>query len=273
MFSRDEFRQIRWVDFGYMEKVPFAHLSAHIGFTEIPVQVRKCHLSNVRLISDQLTEQARELCNRLFCHQLCCIYIHDNCDAQHHASIACSVQSLNVPLDLASLLISKGLVQLKTNLNRDFQDDPKRIRKVSEEPITKSSSELHSFEDFREFYRTHKAKIPQFNATGSIHANDDEDDNDYRSFEVFDVPSKRSPLDEKQTEIRTEVAVVAVKHPIVDRITTHFKLMTVKRASFYCRCVLIIDPVTILIESLDAKPPKICPVIESPGHFPSEGKS
>lgn len=246
--------------------MPLAHLSAHIGFADIPIQVRKCHLSNVDLISDQHTEQARELCNRLICNQLCCIYIHDNCDVkQNYASVACSLQSLNVPLDLASLLISKELVQLKTHSIRNSQADFKRTRNASDDPIIKSSSELRSMKDFEVFYAKHRARTPRHELNNGDHVNHDDD----RCFELFDPPVKSLRLMEKGSEKQT---IAAAAHPIVDLITEHFKFMTMKKTSFFSRCVCIMDPVTVLIESPGAKPFAIKEFEMHPERFPSEGK-
>lgn len=273
--------QVHWIDFGYTEWVQFKHLSAHIDFADIPVQVRRCHLSNVILISDKQTQEAKAVCTRLICNQLCGIYIHDNADVEHHGSIACSIQSSNVPLDLSSLLISHGLVQHKAhsehkNWTAKFQAGSKRIRKESDEPITKNSSELHNYEDFCEFYRTHKAKNPMFESNDNSNANDDDingvdNDNDSRIFEVFEPPNKRSPLDEDIHDKRTDVVGFG-SHPMVDCITEHFKLMTIKKSAFDCRCVFIVDPVTILIEPLDVKPLTIDRVEEQTKYFPLQGR-
>lgn len=193
------------------------------------------------MISDRKTAEARELCNQLIYNQMCGIYIHDNDDKQQNDSIACSVQSLNVPLDLASLLISRGLVQHKSHSNRKFDEavDSKRIRKQSDEPITKSSLELQSFENFQEFYRAHKAKHSLKKASDSRNTSDIDDDN--RIFDIFKPLSGRVPPCENAHVMRTNAVVgAAAPHPIVDRITEHFKLMTMKRSVFQCRCACII---------------------------------
>lgn len=275
--------QIQWVDFGFIEIVKFEYLSTHIECADIPIQVKKCHLSNVILISERQTREARELCNQLICNELCGIYIHDNDDVQHYDSIACSVQSLNVPLDLSSLLISRGLVQHKSHSNRKFNEigqvqvDSKRIRNQSDEPITKNSSELRNYEDFQEFYRAHKAKNSMDKTSESSFTNDNisdiENDEDGRIFEIFEPLPSRIPSCENLQENRTNaIATAAALHPIVDRISEHFKLMTMKRSVFHCRCACIIDPVTILIEPPDVKrPPIITDVEEQPKYFPLKG--
>lgn len=270
--------QIQWVDFGYTEKVRFNHLSTHIDFADIPIQVRKCHLSNIIHISDEHTQEARKLCTQLICNQLCGIYIRDNVDVEHNDSIACSIQSLNIPLDLSSLLISRGLVQHRAHSDREFGIialGSERTRKGSDEPIMKNSAELHSYEDFREFYRTHKAKNPICESNDSCDANDDikgvDDDNGSRIFEIFAAPTKRTTLDENIHGERTTV-VASGSHPIVECITAHFKLSTIRKPVFDCRCVLIVDPVTILIETPDVKPLLIDHVEKQTKYFPLQGE-
>lgn len=235
-----------------------------------------CHLSNVVRISDDQTAKAKELCNHLIYNQLCVVSIHDNGDAEHSESLACNIQSRNVPLDLSSLLISHGLVQHKPHSYRKFdeatksQEDFKRIRMESDEPIQKDSSDLHNYEDFEELYRFHMAMNPMDVENG--HANDDFDDydDDSRIFDTFEPPSKRNPWGEKKHRGRTN-DWVAAPNLIIDRITEHFKLMSINRSVFECRCVYIVDPVTLLIRLPDMKPLKIDRIDEQPEYCPLEG--
>lgn len=261
--------------------VHFERLSTHIEFTDVPIQMRKYHLSNVMLISNDQTDKARQLCNQLICNQPCVIHIHDNADMEHHESIACSVQSLNVPLDLSSLLISNGLVQYKPQSNRQFKEvtgsqvDSERLRKESDEPIIENSSELHDYDDFKEFYNTHKAINPKDEANAVRHAidsidDDDDDDDDSRIFELFEMPTKRSLLGENEHDKRIN-CVVSTPHPMVDRITEHFKLMNIQKSVFYCCCVCVMDPVTLLVQLHDMKPLTICHVEEKQKYFPLQG--
>lgn len=265
--------QIQWIDFGCTETVPFAHLSKRIGFAEIPIQVKKFHLSGITLISDQKTAEARAFCSKLLCNQFCVVYVHDNDDVEHHDSIACAIQLLNLPLDLASLLISRGFVQYKLHSDeaRKSQIDSKRIRQPSEEPIIKNRSELKSFEDFEEFYRTHKAKNPLDKSMDTSYTTDNnkENDSDNRVFEIFEPVAIWSPV--AVWENAQEKPPTATPHPILDRITQHFTLMTVKRSAFECRCACIIDPVTLLIKLLNVKPTIIHNVDEQSTYFPLQG--
>lgn len=255
----------------------FEKLSAHIGFVEVPIQVLECHLSNVILISDDQTKKAKELCNRLICNRLCVIYIHDNAKIEQSESIACNIQSSNASLDLSSLLISHGLVEHnahsyhKVDQVTGMQTDFKRIRNKSDAPIIKNSSDLDTYEDFKKFFRSHKAINPMDKASNS-HVNDDDDDDDEcRIFEIFEPPSKSCNLDEKLYKRRTIHSVVTATHSILDRISEHFKLMTINEPIFKCRCVCIMDPVTLLIQLPDMKPLNIDGIDKQPGYFPLEG--
>lgn len=240
----------------------------------------KCHLSNVIPISDDQTEQAKELCCQLILNELCVIYIHDTAGIEQHESNACNIQSLNASLDLSSLLISQGLVQHKAHSYGKLDNvigspmNWKRIRTESDEPIIKNSSELHNYQDFKAFFRSHKAINPMddmniSHANGDI--NDDGDDDDVsRIFEIFEPPSKRCSSEQRVQKRRTILPVEA-PHPIVDRITKHFRLMHVEQPVFECRCVYIMDPVTLLIELPGMKPVKIDRINEQQENFPLEG--
>lgn len=270
--------QVKWVDFGYTEMVQFKKLSTHIDFVDIPIQVIKCHLSNVNLISDDKTENAKELCNRFIYNQLCIICIHDKVDMEQSESLACNIQSLNIPLDLSSVLISQELVQYKAHSYRKFDKvieykkvDFKRTRSESDVSVIKDSSELHTYQDFKDFFRSHMAINPMYDENNS-HENDNDDDGDddeSRIFEIFEPQSKR--WGEKVHKRPTNNFSVAATHPTVDRITEHFKLMNINKSAFMCRCVYIMDPVTLLIKLPDMKPLKIDRFDEQLKYFPLEG--
>lgn len=249
--------------------MPFGCLSAHTKFTDVPIQVRKCHLWDVILISDEQTVKAVELCNRMMYNQISTFFIQDNIDSLHFESTACSVKSLDMELDLSSLLISLGLVRFKTHLNsklsgtNDFQEErEKRIRKKSDESIQKSSSELLTIEDFKKFYEANKIEF----AVNNDENNTNNVDDGHRIFEIFESPSRRNPLGET---VLPEIQIDA--HPIVDRITEHFGLLNVTELAFYCRPVLIMNPVTVLINVDDTDPPIINPIQERTKYFPMEG--
>lgn len=265
---------MNWVDFGCTDLLQFEKLSTLIDFGDVPIQVMQCHLSNVIPISDDHTKKAKKLCRRLICNQLCVIYVHDNPNVGQSESIACNIQSSNVSLDLSSLLISRGLVQHKTHSYHKFdqvtesQVDFKRIRTESDAPIIKNSSDLHTYKDFKEFFRSHRAINPMDEANKS-HANDDDDD-ESRIFEIFEPPSKSCRWDEIRYKRRTIHSEIA-PHLAVDRISEHFELMTINQPTFKCRCMYIMDPVTLLIQLPDVKSPNIARIDEHPGQFP-EGK-
>lgn len=250
--------------------VAYEHLSTHTKFVDVPIQARKFYLPDVILISEGQTVKAVDLCNELIGNQTSTFYIHDNIDSVHIESIACSVQSLKMQLDLSSLLISHGLVQYKPHLSiknesstvDTFQAE-KRIRKKSDEPMRMESSKLLTIEDFEEFYEDYWAETPV-----EIEVNTAVCDDDNRIFEIFKSPSRRNPLG--------KTAIVDVPndaHPFVDRITEHFSLLNVTEPTFYCRPVYIMDPITILVEVDDAHPlPIISPVETEARYFPLKGR-
>lgn len=261
--------QIEWVDFGYTETVHFEYLSSHIEFAATPIQVKKFHLSNVVFISDQKTAEARVICTQLVCNQLSDIFVNDNIDAQYHDSIACNIRLLNEQLDLSTVLISRGFVHHDAHSDRrldevkQFQVDSKRMRKQTYGPIIKDTSELRSFEDFEEFYRAHKAKN-SINKTIDHIAYDEES----RMFEIFEPLSLWKPLSESLQNIQR----IPTPNPMVDQITKHFKLMTIKKSVFDCRCAYIIDPVTLLVQLYDVKRMIIRDVGENSNVSSLEGK-
>lgn len=263
-------RQVQFVDFGCTESVAFEHLSTHTKFIDVPIQVRKCHLSDVLLISEEQTTKAIDLCNQLIFNQPSKFYIHDNIDSTPIESVPCSVQSLNMQLDLSSLLISLGLVQYKTHLygpnNVSVADTfqlEKRIRKKSDDPVLKESCKLLTIEDFEDFYEDQKVETPVEVMVNT--ARDIDDGN--KIFEIFKSPSRRNPLGKAASP-----AIQNDAHPLIDHITKHFSLLNITESSFYCRPIFIMDPLTILIEVDDANPPPtINRVEEQTKYFPLKG--
>lgn len=207
------------------------------------------------MISDKQTAKAVDLCKQLICNQTSTIYIHDSLDSSQSKSVACSVQSPKMQIDISSLLISLGLVQYNAHMNIENGESvtdrfhlEKRIRKKSDESIRMDSCELLAIEDFKEFYEANKVETPV--KPKANRANDIDDA--HQVFEIFKSPSKRNPLGET---VSPEIQIAA--NPLVDRITDHFSLLNVTESSFYCRPVYIIDPITILVEVDDAEPPTI----------------
>lgn len=258
------------MDFGCTELVAFEHLSRHTKFVNVPVQARKCHLSDVILISEEQTSKAADLCNQLICNQTCILFVHDNIDSIPCESVACSVQSLEMQHDLSSLLISLGLVQYKTHLCRNkglsvdkFQLE-KRMRKKSDEPLQKDSSELLTIDDFEEFFDDNRAEAPVEVAVNIANCID----GDNQMFETFESPSRRNPLGKT-----VSVEVQNDADPLVDRITEHFSLLKITESSFCCRPVHIIGSLTVLVQADDATNllPTINPVDEQTRYFPLEG--
>lgn len=251
----------------------FENLSARIGFDDVPIQVMECHLSNAIPISDDQTKKAKKLCNRLIRNQLCVIHVHDNANIGQSKSIACNIQSSNVSLDLSSLLISRGLMQHKTHSYHNFepvtelQVDSKRMRSESDAPVIKNSSDLDTYEDFKEFFHSHRAINPMDEPNNS-HVNGDDDES--RIFEIFEPPSKSCNLDEKLYKKRTIHSETSA-HLVVHRISEHFKLMTLDQPISMCRCVYIIDPVTLLIQLSDMETLNIERIDKQPSIFPLEG--
>lgn len=262
----------------------FEELSTHIDFDDIPIQVMKCHLSNVAPISEEQTKRAKEFCDRLIYDRLCIIYVHDNIDIGQTESNACNIQSLNAPLDLSSLLISLGLVQHNAHSYHTFDQvtksamDLKRIRSASDAPLIKNSSDLETYKDFKEFFRLHKAINPK-DVANNTHVNnyynnnhydegeddyDDEDDDDEsRTFELFEPPSKNENSKDSSYKMRT-IPSVTTPHSVVDRITGHFKLMIINESAFNCRCMYIVDPVTLLIQLPEMQPLNIDRISNQP---------
>lgn len=251
--------------------VAYEHLSTHTVFVDIPIQARKFHLPDVTLISEGQTAKAVDLCSQLIGNQSSTFYIHDNIDSMHVESMACSVQSLKMQLDLSSLLISLGFVQYKPHFSgkneysaADKFQMEKRIRKKSDEPMRMDSSELLTIEDFEDFYEDHKAEIPVEIEVDTAVCGDDN-----QTFEIFSSPSRRNPLGKT-----VPVEVPNDPHPMVDRITEHFSLLEVKEKTFHCRPVYIMDPITILVEVDDGYgPPNITPAAAEAKYFPLNGKS
>lgn len=243
--------------------------STNKKFVDVPVQARKCHLSNVIPISTEQTEKAIELCDRLIFNQIVTIYIHDNNDLGLFDSIACTLQTPQMQLELSLLLISLDLVQYKTHSIAQNECSPadkfqleKRLRKKSDNPLRKKSWELVTFDDFKKFYDTSKAELPLM-----VEVNIPNDDIS-ETFDLFKAPSKRDPFNDiASSDIQTPTAA----HPMIDCAIQHFSLMHVTEKEFYCRPVYIVDPITILIEVGDPKPPKISQIEQKTKYFPLEG--
>lgn len=213
--------------------------------------------------------EAVGICNQLIGNQTCTFYVHDNIDCMHFESIACSVQSPTMQLDLSSLLISLGLAQYKPHFSgknefstTDKFQMEKRIRKKSDEAIRKESSELLTIEDFEEFYDDHKVEIPIAIEVDTADCNDGS-----QTFEIFKQLSRRNPLGKT-----VSIELPNDTHPFVDRILEHFSLLSVTESTFYCRPVYIMDPYTVLVEVDDAhSPPAIGPVQADAKYFPLKG--
>lgn len=189
-------------------------------------------------------------------------------------SVTCSVQTSTSPLNLSSLLISHGLVQYRAQPNdktelsavADKIHMEKRVRKKSDEAMLKNSSELLTIEDFQQFFDANRIDI--LVKTDDNIENETDPDVDNRTFEVFDSPSKHCPLTENGI---AKMPIYFDAHPLVDRITEHFKLLNVTELVFHCRAVHIMDPVTVLIDLLNTRPPSIGRAAVKSKYFPLQG--
>lgn len=261
--------QVNLVDFGCNELVKFVNLSTRNVFHGVPIQVRKCRLFNIAINSEEQITEAVKFGNESILGEICSFYIHDHLDPLHLDAIICNLRSSNAELDLATLLISNELAQYGNLLNKPIKfeqcNEEKRRRKQLDEPIFKPSSELHSYEDFQQFYENNKVTVPV------LCAQDELDEQMDRTFEIFERPSKRSPLDEL-TSISDDLVVCNRPHPLIDRITQHFNLLQLDEPTFYCRVLNIIDPITIAIAPNDTNPPPQIDVFDSQyKYFPMEG--
>lgn len=185
-------------------------------------------------------------------------------------SVACTLQTSQMQLDLSSLLISLGLVQYKIHLHDKTEPSSvdtfqleKRLRKKSDDAIQKESSQLVTFDDFKDFYDSNKS-VKTHDKTKINIPNDD----DNQQFEVFKAPSRRDPFNDAEP---SEIQIPNVANPMVKCITEHFTLMHVEKLEFYCRPMYIVDPLTILIEVDDMTPPKINRIEQNAKYFPLEG--
>lgn len=234
-----------------MKKVRLDNIFKSQRFNNVPVQVHKCHLHNIILPSDQKSiERAKQFVIDTILGKNCSIYINHT-DLLHPDSISCTIRSLDKQLDVASLLISHGLVDIASNFKRpDKICETKRIRNDCDDAVLKNSDELHNVDDVRLFYETKKIVLP---VDIKVH----QDYENERNFEVFDLPLQRCPLVDKNSNISRHLNVTFESNPMIESITQHFKLPDMTERMFYCQPVYIVNPVTILVMPDDAKVPHI----------------
>lgn len=261
--------QVNLVDFGCDELVTFDFLSTHKIFYDVPIQVRKFRLFNTVTNSEEQMTAAVKFVYETIVGENCSFYIHDHFDPLHLDVITCNVRPLNEKLDLSTRLISNGLAQYGHILNKPIKyerDEEKRRRKQSEEPILKSSSELHSSNDFQTFYENNKVIVPVLSAQYQM-----DDARLDRTFEIFERPSRRCPLNEVTSTVE-DLVVCDHPYPLIERITQHFTLLQLDEPIFYCRVLKVIDPITIAIVPNDTNPPPKIDVFDSQNkYFPMQG--
>lgn len=195
-------------------------------------------------------------------NQTCKFYIHENLDVLHRNSVICTIQPWYVKFDVASALISYGAAMKMTSSQREIINESKkaeirfhldkRIRRISDEPILKASSDLKSLEDFVEFYETNKTVIPPIKEI-------DDTAEDQRKFELFDLPRKRNPWNDKRApDLMIADRISCEPHPILKHIGQHFRPLQINEPVFYCQTLYVIDPITILVRpEINASPPEI----------------
>lgn len=182
--------------------------------------------------------------------QCCSFYIHDNLDSTRIDSIPCTVRPLNEPLDLASELISYHMVGITSNFKREGKfDEDKRKRNDRDNKVLMPSTELETFDDFKWFYESKKAIIPTPKPTDWS-----EDD---RKFDIFDPLQEKISWEKNKSKTTMEKQIECKPHPLIDKITKHFRLSTPHESQFDCYPLLVIDPVTILVVPSDATPRRI----------------
>lgn len=240
------------MDFGQVVKLRLENIFRSKCFENVPIQVHKYHLLNVILPSDERSiQRAKQFAIDTILHQNCSIYIN-SMDFLRPNSISCTIRSLNKQLDVASLLISHGLVEILSNFKReDKLCDVKRIRNDSDEAVLKGSNELENIDDFRLFYESKKFVLPLKLNTTKVHPDDE------RKFEVFDLPLTRCSSNDNDSNILRNFNDTFESNPLIDRITEHFKLLELTEQVFRCQPVYIINPVTILVVPDHTKTPNI----------------
>lgn len=244
----------------------YINLSKQIVFKNIPIQVRKCCLLNVACLTPEKMPIIMQIYQKSILNQTCKFYIHENLDVLHRNSVICTIQSWYVKFDVASALISYGaatrmkssqqeIINVSNKAEIKFHLD-KRIRRISDEPFLKASSDLKSLEDFVEFYGTHKTVIPPIKEI-------DDTAEDQRKFELFDLPRKRNPWNDKRApDLMIADRISREPHPILKHIGQYFRPLQINEIndckSFYCQTLYVIDPITILVRpEINTSPPEI----------------
>lgn len=234
-------------------------------FVDVPIQVRKCRLFNVTFASDEQRMEAVKFAKDLILGESCSFYIHDNFDPVDFESIPCNLCPRNAQIDLTTQLMSRKLAQYAQFLNhsnKTGQVDMER-RKRRDKRLLKDSSELKTFDDFKLFYENNKTDVPDYKQIAD----------DKRTYEGFERPSKRCPLDENTSSNQSLLDDTGNEepHPMVDRITNHFTMLRLNEPTFYCRVLYIIDPVTVLIVPLNTQLPTIDVANTHQKYFPLQG--
>lgn len=252
------FIQVRYIDWGNEDTIPFKHLSRCTMFHDIPIQVGKFCLNNIRPFNVNIgwPIEAIEYSRDAIGGYKCSFYIHDHKNGNVDAAIPATIARCSGSSDLASLLISHKFA-VKITLYSQIEID--RSAKEEKERRTKNNNsnvvyvDSTNVQDNEDYKRLCKQNLLKYEPLISKHNQQDDENIAHKMFspalskrDLRSSSSSSSAYNPKETEIGK----------LIDLVNKHYEFSPLEKR-FECKIFQIIDPITLLIIPEPSHQPQI----------------